>query len=483
MELRTQPRDARVGVPIGTPPVVELLDRDDQPITEPGWTVRAAVISGPGLIAAGEEAVVVNGVATFSNLVMLGPTGGNMRLGFQLFEDGVAAEEVGVVADTFRLMTGPPTSITPLPPTEFTGAPGQLVSPSPSVLLRDASGNVVAGVPVTFSIFLGEGRITGPVESVTDAQGVATVSGWVFGLPGQNELRAAASTPTGPAPVQVVEFTALVSSNPGMLRIRLTGSPAGSTARVRVLKTSAAGTIHDVTYDVRDSLTVTGLPFGTYQVSGDSIKVANRIWLADASATGLNVAVTSGPSITLNYREHGRFEITTRGLPGPTQTATMDFLPTAGEFAQLFSVTTLNDAITRGLGPIGTYDLVPRVVVVGGQQFAATPPRQSVVLSGGGATPQLTVNYSVTTGTLVVTLDGTLPAGAAPQIDVTGPGGFRETVFMSGTRTWTGLAPGTYTIVASQITVSGALFRPTPVTSVANVTAGTTTTVTITYNP
>jgi hypothetical protein len=206
------------------------------------------------------------------------------------------------------------------------------------------------------------------------------------------------------------------------------------------------------------------------------------VWAADATVTGLNVSATTGPSIVVNFRELGRFEITARGLPTPTQTGVADFLPTAGDVAAAFAVTVLNDAVTRSLGPLGTYDVVPRVVVVAGQQYAGTPARQSVVLTGGSALAQLTINYAVTTGTLVVAFAGTLPVGAAPQIDVTGPGGFRETVFTAG-RTWTGLAPGSYTVTASQVSFAGVVYRPAPVTSVVTVTAGNITTVTITYNP
>jgi hypothetical protein len=208
----------------------------------------------------------------------------------------------------------------------------------------------------------------------------------------------------------------------------------------------------------------------------------SRIWLADTGPNNLNVSATTGPSVALNYRENGRFELTARGLPSPTQTATFDFLPTAGESAVLFAVSALNDAVTRGLGPVGTYDVVPRTVVVGGQQFAATPSRQTVVLSGGDVTSQMTFTYAITTGTLTVTLAGALPEGTAPQVDVTGPGGFHETVFISTPRTWNGLAPGTYTIVASPITVANIVFNPTPPTTVVSITAGVATPVTITYN-
>jgi hypothetical protein len=298
----------------------------------------------------------------------------------------------------------------------------------------------------------------------------------VLGLPGDNRLLATTQT------TQDVTFRASVTAPAGMLRIRLEGTPNGSSAKVRVVKTSAAGTVYDVIHTISDSLTVTGLPFGTYQVSGDSVKVGARIWQADGAAGNLVVATDKAPSISLSYREYGRFQITARGLPSANQTAIVDFQPTAGDFALAFSQTVLNDAVTRGLGPIGTYDVVPRTVSAAGQQFSGTPPKQSVVLANGNTVSPITIDYIVTTGTLKVTLEGDLPAGAAPQIDVTGPGGFHETVFMSGTRTWTGLVPGTYTVVASPITVGGVQFKPNPASSNNAVTAGNETNRTITYN-
>lgn len=477
LELRTQPANAQVGIPLGTAPVLEVLDREDELITRPSLTVRATVVSGAAQIANGGEVSVVNGVADFSSLVLIGPTNANIRLGFRLFEDAIANEEAVAVADTFRLITGPATVMTAQSFTSFFGEAGELASPAPSVLFKDPGGNLVAGAKVNFVVSAGEGRVLGSAESVSDAQGIATVAGWELGLPGQNQIRAQRTN------MNDVVFNVTASSTDGMLRVRHAGSPAASTAKVRVRKTSAAGATHDVIYDVSDARTITGLPFGTYQVTGDSIKVLNRIWLADPGPTNLNVSATSGPSVVLNYREHGRFEITTRGLPTPTQSATLDFLPTAGESAVAFAVAVLNDAVTRGLGPVGTYDLVPRVVVVGGQQFVATPNRQSVVLAGGDVPVQLTVNYAITTGSLVVTLAGTLPQGAAPQVDVTGPGGFHETVFMSAPRTWNGLAPGSYTVVASPISVGGTVYNPVPATSVVTVAAGAPTPLTITYNP
>lgn len=472
LRLRTQPANARVGVPFGTVAVVEVIDPDDQLVSTANLSVRASVTAGGAQVSQGGVAPVVGGVATFSNLTLTGPAGSNVHLSFQLLKLDVADPDAILNVDVFELGAGPASSINAQTSTSVSGIPGQTVTPSPAVILRDISGNPVADVPVTFAVSLGEGRITGPADVKTNAQGVATIGGWILGLPGDNRLRAALGN-------QEITFSANVTSTTGMLRIRINGVPAGATAKVRVQKTSATGAVYDVIHDVRDSLTVTGLPFGTYQVSGDSVKVGSRIWQADGNAQGLNVASNSGPSTSLSYREYGRFEITARGLGSPTQTGILDFFPTAGESALLFNTTVTNDAVTRGLGAIGTYDVTPRTVNVGGQIFSA--PKQSAVLLGGDALAQLTFNYTVTTGTLIVTLAG-LPAGVSPQVDVTGPGGFHETVFMSGSRTWVGLAPGTYTVTASPITSSGTTFTPTPGTSQNAVTAGGSVTRTINYN-
>ena len=437
--------------------------------------MHATIDVGIGQIVAGADATVIGGVATFTNLTMVGTAGASIRLRFALLEDGVLNSEAVATADTFRLSAGPPAAVRATSTAVITGILDALATPAPAVVVTDAGQNLLSGIPVAFSVTAGEGRVNGSTESNTDTTGIATVAGWILGLPGTNQLVASVS------PALQVTFTAAVTTTSGILRVRLTGQPAGSVVRVRVLKTSADGLTYDAFQNVQDSLTLKGLPFGTYQVIGDSVNIGDRIWLPDVSLTGLTVGVANAPSVTLPYREYGRLEVTARGLPQPTLSATLDFLPTAGATAQLFAFVADNDAVTRGLGPIGTYDVVPRVVAVLGQQYAATPARQSVVIPGGASIAQVSVNYTVITGTLTLVLAGTLPAGAAPQVDITGPGGFHETVFMPATRSWTGLAPGSYTIVASPLVVSGTSYTPSPATSSATVSAGAETRVTITY--
>jgi hypothetical protein len=72
------------------------------------------------------------------------------------------------------------------------GTPGQPVTTPPAVLVKDASGNPVAGVAVTFEVISGGGSITGP-SATTNASGIANVGSWVLGDLGANVLRATAA--------------------------------------------------------------------------------------------------------------------------------------------------------------------------------------------------------------------------------------------------------------------------------------------------
>ena len=69
---------------------------------------------------------------------------------------------------------------------------GQSVTPPPAVLVQDANNHPVAGVPVTFAVLSGNGRVTGEI-AVTDNSGIAQVSSWQLGSKGSNTLSATAA--------------------------------------------------------------------------------------------------------------------------------------------------------------------------------------------------------------------------------------------------------------------------------------------------
>jgi hypothetical protein len=94
------------------------------------------------------------------------------------------------------------TTLTAHSATSLTGPPETQVMELPSVLVSDASGNPLAGAPVTFTVTSGGGTVTGGSET-TNSSGIATVGSWTLGTDaGANTLSAA----TGSLPV--ITFTA-----------------------------------------------------------------------------------------------------------------------------------------------------------------------------------------------------------------------------------------------------------------------------------
>lgn len=211
------------------------------------------------------------------------------------------------------------TSISANSSTTLSAAPGGAVAELPSVVVRNQSGQPVAGARVTFSVESGGGNVTGG-NATTDASGIATVGSWTLGpLNGPNTLVARTGT------LPPVTFTATASdvcttliSHPiggtssGQLvtgDCRLTdGTPVdfysvtvqttgtyiftqtASTFDTYLLLFSAAGGLLAINDDVGSDTTRSSikaiLPPGTFVLG------ANAYW---ASATG-NYSLSSGPS-------------------------------------------------------------------------------------------------------------------------------------------------------------------------------------------
>ncbi|MBU6365907.1 MAG: hypothetical protein KJT01_06825 [Gemmatimonadetes bacterium] len=91
-------------------------------------------------------------------------------------------------------------------------------------------------------------------------------------------------------------------------------------------------------------------------------------------------------------------------------------------------------------------------------RHAPTPSSASLQLAAGD-TGRVAVQYAVITGSLAVAAIG-LPSGAWGAITVNGPDGTARA--LSGTATVTHLRPGRYTVSASEVTVGGTRYAPTP---------------------
>lgn len=98
---------------------------------------------------------------------------------------------------------------------------------------------------------------------------------------------------------------------------------------------------------------------------------------------------------------------------------------------------------------------------------------------GGGGNPgSLDNTPSATTGTLDIVISN-LPAGASAAVHITGPDNFTQDLTQS--TTIPDLAPGTYSIAASSVTVGNATYTPSPASQAAVVAAGAGVTATVSY--
>src|SRR5205807_1245945 len=114
---------------------------------------------------------------------------------------------------------GPAATIAANSPTSQTAAAGTAVSSPPSVIVKDANGNPVAGVSVTFSPAVGSGTVTGGSQ-MTNASGVATVGSWTLSATaGSNTLTATSGSLSG----SPVTFTAAGTAGPSATMARSSG--------------------------------------------------------------------------------------------------------------------------------------------------------------------------------------------------------------------------------------------------------------------
>src|SRR5439155_112805 len=113
------------------------------------------------------------------------------RAGTQTVQATAAGSPVNFSATA---TAGTAATLAPNSATSQTAPAGSAVSTPPSVIVKDANGNPVAGVAVTFAVAPGNGTITGGSQT-TNASGVATVGSWTLSpTAGQNTLTATSGT-------------------------------------------------------------------------------------------------------------------------------------------------------------------------------------------------------------------------------------------------------------------------------------------------
>ena len=197
-------QSAPVNRPVPIAPQVRVVDAAGNGVA--GIAVTFTIGSGDGSVIVGNVVTGSDGRATVGAWI-LGTTLGTHTL-------VASAANLGQVTFTATATGGAAASMQPISLVSQPGIAGQAATSIPSVVVRDAQGNPVAGVTVTFSVTAGGGTVNGGTV-VTDASGVATVTSWTFGVTaGLNTVTASAaglpgvifsSTTTG-IPTQVAVF-------------------------------------------------------------------------------------------------------------------------------------------------------------------------------------------------------------------------------------------------------------------------------------
>ena len=171
--IEPPPAAAEAGVPLSPQPVLQLQDAQGTPIAREGVVVTAQIGAGGGSLAGGTTSTSdATGRVAFADLTLRGSPG-TQQLVFSA--DGFAPATAPVA-----LGVGAPASIEAAAGNEQTAAVASSVTTAPAVRIRDEDGNPLTGIPVTFKVTGGDGKVTG-ANPVSGGDGVATLGGWTLG--------------------------------------------------------------------------------------------------------------------------------------------------------------------------------------------------------------------------------------------------------------------------------------------------------------
>lgn len=241
-------------------PAVRVADQFGNPV--PGVPVVFTVTGGGGSVPAGTAATDANGIAT----------AGNWTLGAAAGPNTLSAVVGGLPPVQFTATGVPvPASLTINAGNNQTAPAGLPVPIPPSVVVRDAQGNPVAGVTVSFAVTGGGGRLTG-ASAPTSASGIAQVGSWVLGsAPGLNTLGASV------AGLPSVTFTATATGGGVPASVGLSTGNAGAALSGTALATPPAVVVRDATGFGVPGVTV------TFAITGGSGSLTGAVATTDAS--------------------------------------------------------------------------------------------------------------------------------------------------------------------------------------------------------
>ncbi len=285
---------AAAGTAVSEPPSVRVTDIGGSPVA--GVVVTFALTGGGGSMVPNSPATVTTNAAGIAALTSwtLGVTPGANTL-----TATVSALTGSPVTFTATGTVGTPRTIAANSVLTQSATAGTAVSVPPSVVVRDAVGNAVSGVNVTFAVTGGGGTVS-PASVTTDASGIATLTSWTLGaVAGTNTVTATVSGLTG----SPVTFTA--TGTVGAARTIAANSPVSqsATAGTAVSEPPGVKVVDDhgnavSGVSVTFAVTAGGGAVTPSSVSTDANGIATvTTWTLGATAGANTVAATS-PGLT-----------------------------------------------------------------------------------------------------------------------------------------------------------------------------------------
>jgi len=183
------------GTVLSPGPSILVKDQNGAPLA--GATVNLLVLSGGGTVSSSTVTTNASGIATAA--WTLGNTVGQNVL-------NMWAGTLTAISFTATSTAGVAASLTKSAGDNQSGTAGRAVPVAPTVIVKDANGNVKPDVVVTFTVTAGGGSVN-PATATTNALGIAVTS-WTLGA------AAGINTLTASAPgVPTVTFTATANPN------------------------------------------------------------------------------------------------------------------------------------------------------------------------------------------------------------------------------------------------------------------------------
>ncbi len=173
--VTTLSQEAPAGAGVPNPPGVRVVDQNNAPMS--GVSIRLSVVSGGGTIDPETRVTDANGVVR-ANSWVLGTAAGPNSVRATVAGSSTGANPTAVLFNATGISI--PKTVQAASALSQNGFTGNAAPQPPAVVVRDQSGNPIAGVSVSFTASAAGGSIS-PATKVTGSDGVARATTWTLG--------------------------------------------------------------------------------------------------------------------------------------------------------------------------------------------------------------------------------------------------------------------------------------------------------------